>query len=190
MSKQDGRNEASMQADRVGVLKAWAVYYLLKCALVILAMHIGERLGFLVVSVEKGPGLQEGVEMAWAALAAYYIVVAVIAVFLFKWAVSRFVVKKMAQETPVHLSLFLYGRAWVIYATITFALGYLITLVLEYTVFEIMLGSLAEAPWIGWLRLSVRPIAFTLVSLVVFRWTVVKLLLPLADRTALASPRA
>ena len=75
-----------MQADRVDVLKAWAVYYLLKCTVVILAMHIGEPLGFLVVSVEKGPGLQEGVEMVWGALAVYYIAVAVVAALLFKWA--------------------------------------------------------------------------------------------------------
>ena len=188
MRNQDGRDEAPMQADRVDVLKAWAAYYLLKCAVVILAMHIGERLGFLVVSVVKGPGLQEGVEMAWGALAVYYSAVAVVAAFLFKWAVSRFVVSRIVQEMPVHLSLFLYFRAWVVYATITFALGYLITLVLEYTILELMLGSFAEAPWSGWIRKSVRPIAFTLMSLLVFRWTVIKLLL--SDRTTVASPTA
>ena len=42
MGKQGGRDKASMQADSVDVLKAWAVYYLLKCAVVILAMHIGD----------------------------------------------------------------------------------------------------------------------------------------------------
>ena len=188
MGKQDRRDKSSPQADWADVLKAWAVYYLLKCAVVILAMHIGERLGFLVVSVEKGPGLQEGVEMAWAALAVYYIAVAAVAAFLFKWAVSRFIVSKMVQEMPVHLGLFRYLRVWVVYATITFALGYLIALVLEYTILELMLGGLAEAPWTGWLRKSVRPIAFTSVSLLVFRWTIIKLLL--ADRTAVASPKA
>ena len=77
-----------MRPATVDVLKAWAVYFLLKCAVVILAMHIGEHLGFLVVSFEEGPGLQEGVEMAWAVLAVYYFAVAVVAAFLFKWAVS------------------------------------------------------------------------------------------------------
>jgi hypothetical protein len=89
---------------------------------------------------------------------------------------------------PVHLSLFLYFKAWVVYAAITFALGYLITLVLEYTILEIMLGSIAEAPWTGWLRKVVRPIAFTAVSLLVFRWAVIKLLL--SDRTVPASANA
>ncbi len=165
MRKQDGRDEASMQADGVNILKAWAIYFLLKCAVVTFAMHIGEHLGFLVVSVVEGPSLQEGVETAWAALAVYYSVVAVVAAFLFKWAVSRFVVSKIVREMPVRLSLFHYVRAWVVYASITFALVYLIALVLEYTILELMLGSL--------------------VSLLVFRWTVIKLLL--ADRTALAS---
>lgn len=177
-----------MRPATVDVLKAWAVYFLLKCAVVILAMHIGEHLGFLVVSFEEGPGLQEGVEMAWAVLAVYYFAVAVVAAFLFKWAVSTFIVPKLVREEPVELSLFVYGRAWVVYATITFALGYLIAIVLQYTILELMLGSLAEAPWKGWLRVSVRPIAFTAVSLLVFRWTVIKLLL--ADRTAVASPKA
>jgi len=178
---------ALMQANSKNVLKAWAVYYLLKCAVVILAMHIGERLGFLVLSVEKGPSLQEGVEMAWAALAVYYGAVAVAAAFLFKWAVSKFVISKMAHERPVPLSLFLYCRAWVIYAAITFVLGYLIALVLEYTIFDLTFGSLAETPWAGWIRMSVRPIAFTSVSLLVFRWAVTKLLM--ADKTVLASPK-
>jgi hypothetical protein len=182
MGKQDGKDGASMQPDTVDVLMAWAVYYLLKCAEVLLAMHIGERLGFFVVSVEKGPGLKEGVEMAWVALAVYYTVVAVIAAFIFKWAVSRFVVSKIVQATPPHLSLFLYFRVWVVYAAITFALGYLIAVVLEYTILEPLLGSFAEAPRAGWLRMSVRPIVFTTVSLLVFRWAVIKLLL--ADRTA------
>jgi hypothetical protein len=188
MAKQDGRDKASLQAGTVDVLKAWAVYYLLKCAVVISAMYIGERLGVLVLSIENGPGLQEGVETAWGALAVYYTAVAVVAALIFKWAVSRFVVSKMVREKPVRLSLFLYCRAWVVYAAITFALGYLITLVLEYTILELILGSLAEAPWTGWLRKSVGPIAFTVVSLFVFRWSVIKLLL--ADRTAVASPKA
>ena len=177
-----------MQVAEVNVLKAWAIYYLLKCAVVISAMHLGERLGFLVVSIEKGPGLQEGVEMGWGALAVYYGAVAAVAALLFKWAVSRFVVSRIVQEVPVHLSLFVYCRAWLVYAAITFALGYLITLVLEYTFLELMLGRLAEAPWTGWLRKSVRPIAFTSVSLLVFRWTVIKLLL--GERTAPASSKA
>ena len=58
----------------------------------------------------------------------------------------------------------------------------------EYAIFDLMLGSLADAPSTGWVRKSVRPSAFTLVSLLVFRWTVIKLLL--ADRTVLASPNA
>ena len=188
MGKQDRNNKASLQVNWVDMLKAWAIYFLLKCAVVISANCIGERLGFLTVSVEKGPGLQEGVEMAWGALAVYYIAVAVVAAFLFRWAVGTFIVSKMVQEMPMHLSLFRYLRVWVVYATITFALGYLIAIVLQYTILELMLGSLAEAPWKGWLRVSVRPIAFTAVSLLVFRWTVIKLLL--ADRTAVASPKA
>jgi hypothetical protein len=187
MGNQDGRDQAPIQVGWVDVLKAWAIYYLLKCTVVILAMLIGERLGFFVFSLEKGPGLQEGVKMAWGVLAVYYSAVAVVAAFLFKWAVGRFIVSKTVQEMPVPLSLFLYCRAWVVYAAITFALGYLITLVLEYTILELVLGSSAETPWTGWLRRSVRPIAFTSVSLLVFRWTVIKLLL--ADRTALAWPR-
>lgn len=188
MGKQDRDSRASLQVNWVDILKAWAIYFLLKCAVVISANCIGERLGFLTVSVDKGPGLQEGVGMAWVALAVYYTTVAVIAAFLFKWAVSRFVVSKIVQEEPMQLSLFLYCRAWLVYASITFGLGYLIAIVLQYTILELMLGSLAEAPWTGWLRMSVRPIAFTAVSLLVFRWTVIKLLL--ADRTAVASPKA
>jgi hypothetical protein len=146
-------------------------------------MYIGEHLGFLVASVEKGPALQEGVAMAWVALVVYYSAVAVIAALLFKWAVGRFVVSKMVPKKPVHLSLFRYCSAWVVYASITSVVGYLITLVLEYANLEVMLGGLAEASWTGWLRKSVGPIALTLVSLLVFRWTVIKLLL--ADRTDL-----
>ena len=188
MEKQDRNDKASLQVNWVDMLKAWAIYFLLKCTVVLSANCIGELLGFLTVSVEKGPGLQEGVEMAWVALAVYYATVAVIAAFLFKWAVGRFVVSKIVQEEPVHLSLFLYCRAWLVYASITFGLGYLITLLCEYTIFDLMLGSLAEAPSTGWVRKSVRPSAFTLVSLLVFRWTVIKLLL--ADRIAPASPKS
>ena len=188
MRKHDGTHKATVRAREVDVLKAWAVYYLLKCAVVLLAMYIGERLGFFVISFEKGPALQEGVKMAWVALAAYYTTLAVIATFLFKWIVHRFVVSRMAREVPIHLSLFLYCRAWLIYATMTYALGYLIALALEHTILELLLRSLADAPWVGWLHKSVRPIAFTAVSLVVFRCTVIRLLL--ADRTAPHSPKA
>lgn len=188
MGKQHGSDKASMQVDKVDVLKAWAIYYPLKCAVVILAMHIGERLGFLVVSIEKEPGLQEGVEMPWAVLAVYYSALTVVAAFLFKWAVSRCVVSKIAQKMPVHLSLFHYCRAWVVYAAITFVVGYLITLVLDSAIVDPVLGRLPGVPWAGWLRKSVRPIIITSVSLLVFRWIVTELLL--ADRTAMASPKA
>jgi hypothetical protein len=167
------------------VLKAWAAYYLLKCVVVILAMHIGERLGFLVVSIEKGPGVQEGVGTAWGVLAVYYSVVAVVAALLFRWAVSKLVVSRMAQVAPVRLSLFDYCKAWVVYAAMTFTLGYLITLGLDYAFFHLMMNSSTEASWTGWLRTALRPITFTLVSLLVFRWAVIRLLL--AKRSAPAS---
>jgi hypothetical protein len=177
-----------MQAKlNLDILKAWVIYFLLKCAVVITAMYIGEHLGFLVASVE-GPTLQEGVAMAWVALVVYYSAVAVIATLLFKWAVGRFVVSKLVQETPVQLSLLRYCSAWVVYATITSVLAYLITLVLEYTNLEVMLGGSVDASWTGWLRRFAGPIAVTLVSLLVFRWTVTKLLL--ADRSLPASPKA
>lgn len=188
MGQQYGGDKSTMQADRVDVLKAWAVYFPLKCAVVMLAMRIVECLGFLVVSDEKGPGSETAVEMAWGAWAMYYIAVGVVAAFLFKWTVSRFVVSKMVQEKPVDLSLFVYGRAWLVYAIVTSALGYLVARVLAYTILGLMLGSVGEAPWTGWLRKSLEPIAFTLVSLLVFRWTVIKLLL--GDRTALDSPKS
>jgi hypothetical protein len=172
----------------VDILKAWAVYYPLKCAVVLWAMFIGERLGFLVLSVEKGPALKEGVEMGWSVLAVYYAAVAVVAAFLFRWTVSRFVVSKMAKEDARRLSLFRYCKAWVVYAAVTFALGHLIVAVFEYTIFELVLGSMAEAPWPGWLCRAVRPLAFTSVSLLVFRWTVIKLLL--VDRTARFASKA
>ena len=177
-----------MHANRVDVLKAWAVYFPLKCAVVMLAMLIGERLGFLAVSDEKGPGSEKAVEMAWGAWAIYYVAVGVVAALLFKWTVSRFVVSRMVQEKPVDLSLFVYGRAWVVYAIVTSALGYLVARVLAYTILGLMLGSVAEAPWTRWLRKSLELIAVTTVSLLVFRWTVIKLLL--GDRTALASPKS
>jgi hypothetical protein len=175
-----------MHADRLNlnILKAWVIYFLLKCVVVISAMYIGEHLGFLVASVEKGPALQEGV--SWVALVVYYGAAAVIAALLFKWAVGRFVASKMIQETPVHLSLFRYCGAWVVYATITSVLGYLISLAVEFTILEVKPGGLAEAPWKVWLCRSAPPIAITLVSLVVFRWTVIKLLL--ADRPATKVP--
>ena len=118
----------------------------------------------------------------------FYIAVAVVAALLFKWTVSRFVVSKMVEEEPVDLSLFVYGRAWLVYAIVTSALGYLVARVLAYTILGLMLAGCAEAPWTGWLRMSLEPIAFTSVSFLVFRWTVIKLLL--ADRTAPASPKA
>ena len=177
-----------MHADRVNVLKAWAVYFVLKCALVMLATRIGERIGFLVVSVETGAGAEEAAETAWAAWAVYYIVVGSAAIFFYKWTVRWFVVSRMDQEEPVHLSHFAYGRAWLVYAIVTSALGYVIAQVLDYTILTLMLRSFADAPWTGWLRKSLGPITFTSVSFLVFRWTVIKLLL--ADRTASASPKA
>jgi hypothetical protein len=188
MERRDGREKASLQVGWVDVLKAWAIYFLLKCILVILANLIGERLGYLVFSIEKGPSLKEGVEMGWLLLGITYGPLIVVAAFIFKWAVSRFVVSKIVQETPVQLSLFLYCRAWVLYAAITFVLGHLITLVLEYAILELILGSLDEAPWTEWLRRFVQPTVFTVVSLLVFRWAVIKLLL--ADRIARASSKA
>jgi hypothetical protein len=169
-----------MQPRSVDVFKAWAVYFPLKCVVVLSATRIGEGLGVLVVSDEKG------LEMAWAAWAMYYTVVGGVAALLFQWTVSRFVVSRMVQEEPIHLSLFTYGRVWLVYAIATTALGYVVSQVLEFTILELMLGSLAEAPWAGWLRKSVQPISVTVVSLLVFRWTVTKLLL--RDRTASASP--
>lgn len=170
------------------VLKAWVVYFALKCAVVILAMLIGERLGFIVFSIEKGPSPKEDVALAWLALVVCYAVVAVIAAFIFRWAVGRFVVSRMGQEAPAHLGLFLYCRTWVIYASITFVGGYLIALPLDYAIFELALGGFADASWPEWLRPFLQPIVFTLLSLFIFRWAVIKLLL--ADRTALASPKA
>ena len=73
-------------------------------------------------------------------------------------------------------------------AQLTFALGYLVARVVAYTILGLMLGSVAEAPWTGGLRKSLEPVAFTLVSLLVVSWTVIRLVL--GDRTALGSPKS
>lgn len=162
------------------VFLAWTVYFSLKCVVVVSATRIGEGLGVLLVSAEKG------LEMAWAAWAVYYTVVGGIAVLLFRWTVHRFVVSRRIREEPLHLSLLTYGRVWLVYAIVTTALGFLLSRALEYTILDLVAGRWVEAPWTGWLRNSVQPVSVILVSLLVFRWTVTKLLL--RDRTAPASP--
>ena len=54
MGEHDGRDKASMQADRVDVLKAWAVYYLLKCFTIVVLGGLGNPIGAFLGGIVLG----------------------------------------------------------------------------------------------------------------------------------------